>query len=296
MRRGHALPLVPYAVLEIDRAVIPRIAHFVFGFGPGDEPFHLVHYLAIASCLEVLRPDEVHIHCHELPYGLYWDLVRPRVELHRVGPVPAVRDFAYTDPIVARYAYAHHADFVRLDVLAEWGGVYADLDTLWVAPPPDACWSAEAVIGREADVVDLATRSTRSSLSNALLMATPGARFVEAWRAQIGEALDGTWSAHSCFLAQDLATAMPDTVHVEPQRTFHPFPMTPGGFQRLFEAREPSLDGVSTIHLAAHLWWEEERRDFSAVHAGMIDEAWVRGAEVTYAVAARPFLPKHGCF
>jgi hypothetical protein len=28
----------------------------------------------------------------------------------------------------------------------------------------------------------------------------------------------------------------------------------------------------------------------------MIDEAWVRCAEVTYAVAARPFLPEHGCF
>jgi hypothetical protein len=102
--------------------------------------------------------------------------------------------------------------------------------------------------------------------------------------------------AHSCFLADDLASAMPDTVHVETQRTYHPFSMTPEGFRQLLEARETGLDGVSTIHVAAHLWWEEERRDFGAVHAGMIDEAWVRSAEVTYAVAARPFLPKHGCF
>jgi hypothetical protein len=152
------------------------------------------------------------------------------------------------------------------------------------------------VIGREADVVDPATGTTRPSLSNALLMAAPGAPFVEAWRAQIGEALDGTWSAHSCFLADDRASAMPNTVHVETQRTFHPFPMPPEGFGQLLEARETGLDGLSTIHLAAHLWWEEERRDFSAVHAGMIDEAWVRSAEVTHAVAAPPFLPKHGCF
>jgi len=46
----------------------------------------------------------------------------------------------------------------------------------------------------------------------------------------------------------------------------------------------------------AHLWWEEHRRDFLDLHAHMIDERWVREAEATYAVAARPLLPRHGEF
>jgi len=52
----------------------PRIVLFVFGLRPQDEPFHLVHYLAVASCRAVLQPDDIRFHCHELPYGPYWDL------------------------------------------------------------------------------------------------------------------------------------------------------------------------------------------------------------------------------
>ena len=93
-----------------------------------------MHYLAIASCAEIVQPDTIMVHCHELPYGFYWDLARPLVELHRVEPVPEVIEFPYDDPVVRHYSYAHQADFVRLDVLAEHGGLYADIDTLFVAP------------------------------------------------------------------------------------------------------------------------------------------------------------------
>jgi Glycosyltransferase sugar-binding region containing DXD motif len=275
---------------------IPRTAHFVFGLRPQAEPFHLVHYLAIASCAEVLAPDAIHLHCHELPYGFYWDLARPLVELHRVEPVTAVTDFPYDDPIVRHYSYAHQADFVRLDVLADHGGVYADIDTLFVAPPPPALWDAPCVIGREADVLDPRTGRTRGSLSNALVMAEPGARFVERWRAEIGDALDGSWSAHSCFLAADLARRRPDEVLVAPERTFHAFPPSPDGLRRLLVDHETDLTGIVSVHLAAHLWWDEDRRDFSAVHARQIDEAWIRGGTSTYAAAAQRFLPEHGCF
>lgn len=271
--------------------LIPRIAHFVFGLREEPEPFHLVHYLAIKSCLEVIKPEEVYLHCHHLPYGQYWDVTKARVIVQHVEPARAVSEFAYADRIVDRYKYAHHADFVRLDVLTEHGGLYADIDTLFVAPVPDELWHQQFVIGREADVVDPMTGESRPALSNALLMSVPGSRFVEAWRAEIGDALDGSWVAHSCFLAYDLASRLPADVHVEPQRAFHAFEPTAAGLSRLLEGNVADLDGVTSIHLAAHLWWEDERRDFSRVHAGMISEHWIRHAPVTYAIAARRFLP-----
>jgi hypothetical protein len=82
-------------------------------------------------------------------------------------------------------------------------------------------------------------------------------------------------------------------VHVEPQRTFHAFEPTPVGVARLLERNEADLDGVVSLYLAAHLSWEQDRRDFTAVHTGMIDGDWVRDSAVTYAVAARRFLPMH---
>ena len=275
---------------------IPRRAHFVFGLRPQIEPFHLVHYLAIASCAEVLDPDAIHLHCHELPYGFYWDLARPLVDLHRIAPIREVTDYPYDDPVVQHYSYAHQADFVRLDVLAEHGGLYADIDTLFVAPPPSTLWDAPCVIGREADVLDPRTGASRPSVSNALVMAEPGAQFVEQWRAEITGALDGSWSAHSCFLADDLARRYPDDVRVEPERTFHAFPPSVDGLHRLLVDHETDLSGVMSVHLAAHLWWEEDRRDFSPVHASQIDEAWIRAGNSTYAAAAARFLPEHGCF
>jgi hypothetical protein len=275
----------------VSETSIPRIAHFVFGLRPEPEPMHLVHYLAIASCLEVVQPSEVHVHCHHVPLGPYWELLAPRVVLQHVEPVRTVTEFAYPDPFVAHYSYAHHADFVRLDVLAQHGGIYADIDTLFVAPVPDALWEEQFVIGREADVMDPVTCSPHGALSNAVLMSAPRSRFVDAWRAEIGAALDGSWAAHSCLLAHDLAQRFPDDVHVEPQRTFHAFEPSPAGLARLLEANERDLAGIVAMHLAAHLWWEADRRDFSPAHAGMITEDWVRGAPVTYAVAARRFLP-----
>ncbi len=275
---------------------VPRIVHFVFGLRAQDEPFHLVHYLAIASCAAVVEPDEIHLHCHHLPYGFYWDLARPLVTLHRIER-PAIADRSYDDPAVARYSYAHEADVVRLDLLGEHGGMYADIDTLFVHRPPDAFWAEDCVIGREQDVVDQRTGVPRPSLSNALIMARPGAAYVRAWRDRIEDVFDGSWSAHSCFLADDLATERPADVRVEPERTFHPFPPTPEGLRRLLVDRESDLDGVVSIHLAAHLWWDERRTDFVAeAHARAIDEAWVRSGSTTYASAAKPHLPDHRVF
>ena len=271
---------------------IPRIAHFVFGLRATPEPFHLVHYLAIASCLDVVQPDEVHLHCYHLPYGPYWELVAPRVVVHHVEPARAVTEHAYDDPMVARYVYAHHADFVRLDVLAEHGGLYADLDTLFISPVPEHLWHVPCVIGREADVDDGRGGAPRPALSNALLMAQPGSAFVDAWRAEMAGALDGTWANHSCFLAYDLATRLPSDVHVEPQRTFHAFEPTPAGIALLLERPPPRLHGAASLHLMAHLWWEEGRVDFSTVHSATIDEDWVRTSPSTYATAARRFLPE----
>ncbi|MET0628653.1 MAG: glycosyltransferase [Acidimicrobiia bacterium] len=275
---------------------IPRIVHFVFGLRPQDEPFHLVHYLAIASCRAVVQPDEIVLHHHELPYGVYWDLARPLVTLDRVERVRAVVDFAYDDPFVAQFSYAHEADFVRLDVLAQHGGMYADIDTAFVAPVADDLWAASAVIGQEPDVFDPRVNASRSSLSNALVMAEPGADYVNRWRDEIADALDGSWSAHSCFLADDLARAHPDIVRVEPQRTFHAFGPTPDGLRGLLVDPVGDLTGVASVHLAAHLWWDEERRDFSDVNARTVTEAWVRTSPSAYASIVRPHLPEHELF
>lgn len=272
---------------------IPRIAHFVFGLRQQTQPFHPMHYLAIESCRQVLRPDAIHLHHQHLPYGVYWDLIRPHLVLHEVGLVPEVLSAPHDEQLVPdRYRYAHHADFIRLDALIEHGGVYADIDTLFVHEFPDELFEAPFVIGAEAPVRDELTGMVRPSTCNALLMSEPASEFAVAWRDRMASAMNGTWSNHSGFLAQALSEEMPDAVRVEPPRTFARFGSDPDGIATLFERLDADLDGVLSLHLWSHLWWEEERQDFSRFHGGLLDEGYVRTADTTYASLARPFLPE----
>jgi Glycosyltransferase sugar-binding region containing DXD motif len=271
--------------------------HFIFGLRPQDEPFHLLHYLAITSCQQVVAPDEIRLHVQHLPYGLYWDLARPMVTLCRIEPVAAV-DRVAAAPEVQPYKYAHHADVLRLDVLAETGGLYADIDTLFVRRPPDAWWDQPTVIGAEADVLYPSRPAPEPSVSNAWIMARAGSPFVARWRNQIIDAMDGTWSNHSCRLAARLANEHPDEVQVEPQERFSPFAHTPAGMRALLE--EPLVPSVlahsTSVHLLAHLWWGRDRRDFARFSSCDASEASLRQADTPLGWLARPYLPAHGLF
>lgn len=231
---------------------IPRIVHFVFGLAPQIEPFHLAHYLAIESCRRVVRPDRILFHHRHEPYGSWWELARRHVELARVDEAHEVREAAYEDGLVPeRYRYAHHADFVRLDALIAEGGIYADIDTLFLRPFPDELLTRRFVIGRERHFPDERTGELRPSLCNALMAAEPGSAFARAWRDEMATSLNGTWNNHSGFLAAELARRLPAEVHVEPPETFFRFGATPEEIDALFRGCERELDRAVSLHLGS---------------------------------------------
>jgi FkbM family methyltransferase len=274
--------------------VIPHQFHFVFGLRKQREPFHLAHYLCLESCRRVNQPQAMRFYHHYEPYGPYWDLIKPQLTLVKVPLHPMVHGFRYKDRAVKPFRYAHHSDFIRLEKLLEVGGVYADIDTLFVRPLPPSLFHKPFVLGRERDVQDPHTGRPTPSLCNALIMSPPGADFGRLWLEGMTAAFDGTWSNHSTLFPQQLATQFPDLVHVEPQRSFYHFSPTSRGLAALLEDCQPIPDGVYSIHLWAHLWWERRRVDFSLFHAGLLTEEFIRQVDTTYNCAARPFLPPAG--
>ncbi len=224
--------------------MIPNQVHFVFGLQEQHEPFSFVHYLAIESCRRVVNPTTIFFHHLHVPYGPWWDRIAPHLQMVKVERNPAVDAADYSGGNVpSAYRYAHHADFVRLDALIEFGGIYADIDTVFVRPIRADLFRAPFVIGRESPVRDERTGIVKPSLCNALMMAEPHSRFASVWRERMPEALNGTWSNHSGFLAKAIAEEMPDEVHVEAQETFFPFAASSEGF------REPS-SSVTNFQLA----------------------------------------------
>jgi glycosyltransferase involved in cell wall biosynthesis len=273
--------------------MIPRVAHFVFGLREQDEPFHFLQYASLESCRRVLEPETIYFHHKHLPWGPWWERIQRHVTLVEVDYVEEVLSADYLPGRVpAEYRYAHHADFIRLGALLDHGGVYADIDTIFVRPFADELFDAPFVIGREPAVRDERTGELRPSLCNALMMAEPGAAFARTWQAQMADALDGTWSNHSGFLPERLSRSSPEIVRVEPEVSFFPFAPNRAGVSRLLEQRAQLPQGTVSVHLWAHLWWERRRRDFSSAHAGWFIPAFLRRAPTTLADLARPYVPE----
>lgn len=277
---------------------IPKIFHFVFGLKEQTEPFHLAYYLCLKSCLEVNNPESVHFYCHYQPYGKYWDLIKPHLTIIEVEQETFVKhSTAYQHHQegqfiqAAKLDYAHQADFIRLKKLIEYGGVYADIDTLFVNPIPDELYQHPFVIGREESVTPSGSEHEVASLCNALLMSEPNSLFARHWLRDSYQAFDGAWSTHSCQLAAKLASAMPATVYIAPQRYFFKHMWTKQGISALFEELDTDFEQVYSMHMWNHLWWDESRRDFSSFHAALLTEKNIKQVATTYNIVARKYLP-----
>ncbi len=277
-------------------ADIPNLFHFVFGLRPQTEPMHIVHYLCLESCRRVHRPDTILFHYRHEPFGPWWDRIRPYLALRRInddGDLLDMRRYQETEEgrFIQRagWQYAHEADVIRLHALLEHGGVYADMDSLFIQPMPSRLYRHDFVMGEEAALPG-PDGVLRPSLCNALMLSRPGAAYAQRWLDGIATAFDGTWSRHSCQQAARLWYEMPDSVHVVPERYFYRHPPTRAGLVGLLEQVDLDLQEVYSLHLWAHLWWDAWRTDFTSFHAGLIDEAFIRDIDTTYTLLARGFL------
>lgn len=269
---------------------IPRHFHFIFGLRPQTEPFHVCHYLCLESCRRINRPDRMTVYHHHDLHGEWWERIRPYLELVRVPLSRHVTDTSYGSGFIRSYNYAHHADFIRLEQLLVHGGVYADLDTLFVQPLPDAFFDESCVLGREKSIED-GKGGTEESICNALIMAEPGAPFVRRWLEEMPAALDGSWSNHSCQLAARLHRRQAASLRVEPARSFYPYMWTKEDLRALLEEAHADWAGVYSIHLWSHLWWSSRRFDFTEINGERLTERFIRRGSTTYTRAARQFLP-----
>lgn len=102
---------------------IPKIVHFVYGLRDPGPTLDLIHYTAIKSAHDVLKPDKIMFHYYHLPVGDNFERAMPMLTLRQVPMVTKV----FGRPV---NHYAHRADVVRLQVLEEFGGIYLDLDLI----------------------------------------------------------------------------------------------------------------------------------------------------------------------
>lgn len=231
-------------------------------------------------------------HYQHMPWGPWWELIAPFLQLQKIEPDQFISSFLYNDPKIGQYRYAHLSDIARLEILIKYGGVYADIDTLFIHPLPERLLEHEFVMGLEkVDWKAAAAQAAGGSLCNAFMMGVPDSDFAKLLLNRTYESFDGTWSAHSTFLPYRLSREHPEWIHVEPESSFFYYDWTKEGIRGIFEKPLLRLRKVYSIHLWSHMWWERQRTDTSLFHAGRLTPEYIRFSRSAYATLARPFLP-----
>lgn len=271
---------------------IPNIFHFVFGLKKQTESFHLVFYLCLESCLQINKPEKIFFYYHFEPYGKYWDLIKDKLTLVQVDLEEFVINYKYKERGIKKYRYAHQSDFIRLEKLITTGGIYADIDTLFVNPIPDELFHKLFVLGRENDIICQRSKKKKKSICNAFIMSEKNSAFGKIWLENMADAFDGSWSNHSTILPHKLYMDHPKLIHVEPVRSFYYYSWTREDINTLLKGYNPDYSGIISIHLWSHLWWSRSRRGFSNFHGGLLTEDFIKEVDTTYNVIARKFLPK----
>ncbi|MBX2991126.1 MAG: glycosyl transferase [Bacteroidetes bacterium] len=273
---------------------IPNQFHFVFV--KQSEPFHLAFYLCIESCLQVNKPDKIFFHFLKRPYGRLWDSIKERITPVQLdGAAYRAREESVKKKIPGswsrKFSYAIVSDFIRLEKLVEYGGIYADVDTLFVNPLPERLMQKPFVLGREPDFRDETTNESRPSICSAIIMSEPQAEFGRSWLREMETAFDGSWNKHSSLLPYQLSLKYPDLVHIEPQRSFFHHDYTPAGINALFKKCDADFSGMYSMHLWSNIWWSRWRRDFWNFHSGKLTPRYIRNVDTTYNILARRYLP-----
>ena len=107
--------------------MIPNIFHFVY---INERPWKLHHYLSVKSAVVRSGAEKVVIWLDEEPEGEYWDKTKELVEIAKVKAPTEIFGVPITQP-------AHKSDVIRLQVLIEHGGIYADTDVIVMKPFTD---------------------------------------------------------------------------------------------------------------------------------------------------------------
>ena len=164
--------------------MIPNIVHFVY---INERPWKLHHYLSIKSAFR-LNPKQINIWLDKEPEGKWWELTKPLVNLNLITPPTEIFGIPITQP-------AHKSDVIRLQVLLEQGGIYADTDTIFVKPFNDIL-NNKFVMGQQGV-------NGGEGLCPAIILSEKDSNFGQQWLAGFKDHFKGgppgsdTWCTHS---------------------------------------------------------------------------------------------------
>lgn len=253
--------------------MIPNIFHFIFGLEKdfGGKPFSVAHYLSIKSVATVNRPDRIFLYYKYEPSGYWWDKAKKLVELVQISVPRKI----FGNKL---HHFAHKTDVLRLLILNKFGGVYLDLDTLFIRPITPLL-NYDCVMAQEN------YRGNIQGLCNAVILASSNNTFIQYWLSTYkyfrSTGHDSFWGEHSIKIPFALSKEYPALIHVEGSESFFNPSYATEDLSQLFEKHE-KFPNAYLFHL-----WESFSYDR---YLRLLSEEYIQNVDTTYNVVARIFL------
>ncbi|KAF4592168.1 glycosyl transferase [Ophiocordyceps camponoti-floridani] len=237
---------------------IPDSVHFVFLLKePGaDFPFVFFHYLSVYAAWYHLKPSSIYLHT---------DASAEQIARAREGAagkwarliltMPGLKVEKVEAPTVTRTGkeikeMAHKSDFVRVEVVDRFGGLYIDFDVFAVRDArPLLSMGFQAVCGREPGGL----------LTAGVFLAKQRSELTSLWTERMHDVFDGRWTTHSNELMTEIGDQLLSSgrrLLVLEEQAFTPVTWQERGIRELLDEHEdvPSLLGGKLPELRH---WEE---------------------------------------
>lgn len=188
--------------------MIPNIFHFVY---IKERPWKLHHYLSVKSAVVRSGVEKVIIWVDDEPEGEYWDKTKEIVEVQKVKAPTEIFGKPITQP-------AHKSDVIRLQVLIEYGGIYADTDVIVMKPFTDLL-DNNFVMGQQGV-------GGNEGLCPATMLSEKNSIFAKTWLKGFKDTFEGgppgspTWCTHSVNLPAYLANTMQEHITLANHEAF----------------------------------------------------------------------------
>lgn len=233
------------SLAETEFEPIPNIVHYVWLLNPKRDNTRLAfkHFLSLYAASIYWAPDKIYIHT-DIPEGKFlpypaeespvdqWNILitkQPNVEINHITAPTIVPG---TNKTITRTE--HKSDFLRLQMIRRYGGVYLD----WDAHPlrdikPLRHSGFKAIVGREPNW----------RIQTGTYMATKDSLLMKTWSEKMSLAFDGTWSRHSNTLLTYLAPrTVPQAgeVLIMEQDAFTPGDFTTPSYNRFYDIHPES--------------------------------------------------------
>ena len=187
-----------------NETLVPLIGHMLW-LGGGRMDF--LFYLSCLSQIHILRVDTLYIHGDRKPTGAYWQ------EIEGMQHVRFVRrtfpDRVFRNVVNKR---EHMSDVFRLDTMSRYGGIYTDVDAVWVNPIPRRLRAYDAVASYDWPQM---YNNYPDYLNLGVMLGKSGAEYWQAALGSMRSFKDDFFGYNGLLRPYKLFERRPDLMHIE---------------------------------------------------------------------------------